>query len=320
MTLAGTWTALVLAAFYYSNLHPDFRWIWTAALPAFFLETLFYLGSVFENTRTAWADVLSASARRAAALWISALLPYLVFSLAAGTFVRNALLLIAGLSAIYAFWYVVFPRRIAYDIGFLVIAAFPFVARVFGRLYQSPDPHLRVDILGHLMWIRLGVLILLVLREWNAGPFGLWPRSREWRNGFIWFAAAILPLTATALALHAVHYSPVQGPWWRFLAIAAGTFLGAFAVITLGEELFFRSVIQRAIDRASGSVVLAVILSSLLFGGVHLWYRHFPNWQWAVVATVLGVFCGIAYAQTGSIRASMVTHSLTIMMWRMIFQ
>jgi uncharacterized protein len=320
ITLVCTWAALGLAALYYSNLHPGFHWIWTAAFPAFVLETLFYLGSVFENTRRAWGDAIPSPRAKAAALWVSAILPYLVFSLAAGTFVLNAFYLVAGLSAVFVFWYVLLPRRTAYDIGFMIIAAVPFVARIFGRLYQSPDPHLKVDVLGHLMWIRLGVVILLVLRKWDAGPVGLWPRRDEWKSGSIWFAAAILPVTAVALAVHGVRYVPPEGPWWRILGIAAGTFVGAFAVLTLGEELFFRGGIQRAVVTAFGSPVVAVIVSSLLFGSVHLWYRHFPNWPWAIVASVLGVFCGLAYAQTGSIRASMITHSLTIVVWRMIFR
>jgi len=320
ITLLCTWVALVLTAFYYSKLHPDFHWIWTAAFPAFVLETLFYLGSVFENARTAWADTIPSPWGKAATLWVSAILPYLVFSLAVGTFLPNAFYLVAGLSAVFVFWHVLLPRRAAYDLGFLIIAAVPFVARIFSRLYQSPDPHLRVDILGHLMWIRLGVVTLLIFRHWDPGPVGLWPRPGEWKSGAIWFAAAILPVTAVALGFHGVRYVPPEGPWWRILGIAAGTFIGAFAVLTLGEELFFRGAIQRGLGSTFGSPVAALIVSSLLFGSVHLWYRHFPNWQWAIVATVLGVFCGLAYAQTGSIRASMVTHSLTIVVWRMIFR
>ena len=33
-----------------------------------------------------------------------------------------------------SFWYVVLPHRIAYDVGFLVIAAAPLVLQVFRRL------------------------------------------------------------------------------------------------------------------------------------------------------------------------------------------
>lgn len=310
----------MLAASYYSKLHPDFHWIWTAAFPAFVLETLFYLGSVFESTRTIWANAVRSPKAKAAALWVSAILPYLVFSLSAGTFVPNALYLLAGLSAVFVFWHVLLPRRAAYDVGFLVVAAVPLITHIFVRLYRSPDIHLRVDILGHLMWIRLGIVALLLLREWDAGPVSLWPCAVEWKSGTLWFAAGIVPITAIAFALGGIRYLPVAGPWWHFAGIAGGTFIGAFAVLTLGEELLFRGVIQRAIADYSGSTVAAVAVAALTFGGAHLWFRgHFPNWQWVIVAGVLGIFCGVAYAQTGSIRASMVTHSLTVVLWRLFF-
>ena len=63
----------------------------------------------------------------------------------------------------------------------------------------------------------------------------------------------------------------------------------------------------------------ALILTSILFGGVHLWFRHFPNWQWVIIAGTLGWFCGRARNQAGSIRAAMVTHTLVITTWRAFF-
>ena len=62
-----------------------------------------------------------------------------------------------------------------------------------------------------------------------------------------------------------------------------------------------------------------LLLTSLLFGSVHLWYRPFPNWRIAVLAAVAGVFYGLAYRQARSIRASMVTHALTVTAWRLFF-
>jgi len=52
---------------------------------------------------------------------------------------------------------------------------------------------------------------------------------------------------------------------------------------------------------------------------VHLWYRPFPNWRIAILAAVAGVFYGLAYRQARSIRASMVTHALTVTAWRLFF-
>jgi membrane protease YdiL (CAAX protease family) len=65
---------------------------------------------------------------------------------------------------------------------------------------------------------------------------------------------------------------------------------------------------------------VAVIVSSALFGCAHLWVHDFPNWKRAVVAGVLGIACGYAYAQAKSIRAPMVTHTLVVVTWRMLFR
>jgi membrane protease YdiL (CAAX protease family) len=57
----------------------------------------------------------------------------------------------------------------------------------------------------------------------------------------------------------------------------------------------------------------------LLFGAAHFWFRTFPNWRFAAVAAVAGVFYGLAFRQARSIRASMVTHALTVTAWRLFF-
>ncbi len=291
----------------------------TAALPAFLLEVSFYLASMFESTRDAFARI-SARRSQAALLWISSLLPYLVFAFAAGTFTRNAFYVLAALTAILSFWYAVLPRRFAYDAGFLIIAAAPILLRVFLRIYASPDPHVRVDVLGHLMWIRAGVLALLVLREWRPGPFSLWPRASEWRSGLLWFIVSVLPIVAIALSLHDARYEPLHGAWWQVAGIAIGTFFGMLWVVALGEELFFRGVIERALLNTWASPVGAILLSAVFFGAAHLWFHQFPSWRRACVAALLGIACGISYWRSGSVRAPMVTHAMVVTTWRILFK
>ncbi|MDQ2774055.1 MAG: CPBP family intramembrane metalloprotease [Acidobacteriota bacterium] len=289
-------------------------------MPAFLFETLFYLSSVFENTRLRFARASSAHAK-AGLLWISALVPYLIFSLSTGTFQRNAFYVLALLAGALAFWHAILPRRLAYDIGFLVIAAAPFITRVFPRIYLSPNPHvLRIDILGHLMWIRVGLVAILVLREWDPGPVSLWPTRREWRTGALWFAIGIIPIALVSLLVHDTRLQLHAGPWWLLLALAVGTFFGFLWVVALGEELFFRGVIERGLLKSWRSPVAAVLVSSLLFGAAHLWFRPFPDGRRATVALILGIFCGLACLKSGSIRASMVTHSLVVVTWRILFK
>jgi membrane protease YdiL (CAAX protease family) len=60
-------------------------------------------------------------------------------------------------------------------------------------------------------------------------------------------------------------------------------------------------------------------VTAVLFGAVHIWYREFPNWKLAVLAVLAGVFYGLAFRQGKGIRASMVTHALTVTMWKTFF-
>jgi membrane protease YdiL (CAAX protease family) len=91
-------------------------------------------------------------------------------------------------------------------------------------------------------------------------------------------------------------------------------------VVALGEELFFRGVIERALLNGWRSPVPAVLLSAILFGSAHLWFHEFPNWRRALIATLLGLGCGMAYLRNGSVRAPMVTHALVVTTWRVFFK
>lgn len=289
----------------------------TAALPAFLVEAIFYLGAGIEASR-AWLDRIRVPRLKAILLWVSAVLPYCIFSIAAGTFDRNAFYLLAMLTGLLAFWHVHFPRRVAYDVGFLVIAAAPIILHVFQRIYRSPDDT-RIDILGHIMWIRLGISALLILRQWRPGAFGFWPDRSEWRTGLVWYLIFVIPIVLLALGTHDVSFQPVTGPWWKVAASAVGTFFGSLWVVAFSEELFFRGVIERVLLDKVGSVAVAIAVSAVLFGSVHLGVGQFPNWRRALTAILLGVALGLVYSRTESVRASMVTHAFVVTTWRVVF-
>jgi len=95
-----------------------------------------------------------------------------------------------------------------------------------------------------------------------------------------------------------------------------GTYFGVLWVVALGEEFFFRGFLQFVLMRRIGDV-LGLILASVLFGVAHLAYR--PDWRYVVLASVLGLFCGMACLKARSMRASMVTHALVVTAARLLF-
>ena len=303
------------AASLYSRQHLNSSWILSAALPALLCEAFFYQASIFNQTRELFKK-LRPPKLQALLLWLSALIPYLIFSLAANIFNQNCFYLLAVLTAVLSFWFVILPRRPAYDIGFLIVAAAPQITGVFKRIYILKQ----ADILGHLAWIHVGVIALLILREWKPGQFGFWPTSREWQIGLFVFLLAIAPLIGLSNQVHFAHFVLPHAAWWRLSGEGIGTFFGILWVVALSEELFFRGFIQKAMENHWRNPFFAILLSAPLFGAAHLWVHAFPNWPHALVATLLGVACGTAYWWAGSVRASMVTHALVVVTWRLFFQ
>jgi membrane protease YdiL (CAAX protease family) len=319
VALVFIWLALGVASIIFAHRLENSYWITVALLPAFLVESFFYLAAGFESARAVFASIGSPS-RQALLLLVSGLLPYFILSTPTGLLRLNSFLLLGGLVAVCSFWHVILPRRPAFDIGFLILIAAPLIARAFPRIYLTPDPSLTTNILGHLMWIRVTVLAFLVIRGWDAGPIGFWPSWREWRWGSLTFALAAIALGIAAQFIHFASFAPAHGEWWWIAAKAIGYFFGTFWVVAFFEELFCRGVVLRGLKKLALPSWVAILISSLAFGSVHLWYHQFPNWSFVIMASIAGVFYAMAYLRGGSVRASMVTHALTVTAWRMLFK
>lgn len=247
-------------------------------------------------------------------LLASAVLPYLIYSLSTGVFRWEALVVLAAIAGAAAFWYVWLPRNTVSDLLFLALAVTVVVTKAFPRIYARARPSSRIEILGTLMWIRLGITVLLSVRGAENPGFGLFPRAREWRSGVLHFLAFLPIGAALALALGFTRPRAPSVAWWKI----AGVFAGMLWVVALGEEFFFRGVIQRRLADWRGETT-EIVFTSVLFGVAHLGYGPFPNWRFALVASVAGLCYGHAYSKTRSVRASMVAQALVNTVWRTCF-
>ncbi len=284
-------------------------------LPAFLMEVGFFYVLGMDRLRARiekWPP-----AGTAVALTIAAVLPYSAAELALGSFRSKSFLIIAGLAAIVSFWYVVLPQRPATDMLLLALVGFVWLSRILPQQYASP-PKLQLPALAQLMWFRTGVFAMVVLRKSYDVGFGLWPDKRHWRIGVLWFVV-YLPIAAV-LAWWVGFARPrlPQGSFDRTILFTAATFFGVLWVLALGEEFFFRGLLQQWMTGWFGDWG-GLIGASLVFGSVHLWFRSFPNWRIVPLAVLLGLCCGMAFRQTKSIRASMVTHALVVTTWRIFF-
>ena len=69
-----------------------------------------------------------------------------------------------------------------------------------------------------------------------------------------------------------------------------GTFIGILWVTAISEEFIFRGLLQPWLERWTASPIAALIITSLLFGSVHLGFHGpFPNWRFSICAAILGL-------------------------------
>lgn len=252
---------------------------------------------------------------RAAATTASAAPAYILYALGTGQFSFRSLTLILLLAAIASFWYVVLPKRPSFDLLFLVFLGSVYLLKCFQILYPNPLPRTYANVLGTLMWVRIGMMAVLSLRQMGGIGFGFIPRREDWWTGFRFYLYFLPFGIGLALALNFLRPDPIPLSV-KTIGVAIATFLGTLWVLAAMEEVFFRGLLQQILARELGGAVKGLIVASVLFGLVHLPYRSFPNWRFALLATIAGLFYGAAYRRARSVRASMVTHALVVTTWR----
>ena len=317
-TLVVVWTAACIATYIYSQQQNIPSWIALAVLPAFLVEFGFYLAPGFPRVRRAF-EQLGSKPVRATFLSAGAIIPYLIESFGTGTFHISSLLALLAVAMVASFWYAWIRPSIPADLLFLAFMAAVYLSKLFDQIYLHPAPHVALDILGRLMWIRVGLMAVLSLRSLEDARFGFVPTSREWGIGVRQYLL-FLPVGAViAYLLHFARFRPPTLEWWKFALLVIGTFLAFLWVVGLAEEFFFRAFLQQLLARGMRSDAIGLIFASVLFGLAHLAFRPFPNWRFAIIGGIAGVFYGLAFLQARSVRASMVTHALVVTTWRVFF-
>jgi membrane protease YdiL (CAAX protease family) len=248
--------------------------------------------------------------RFAALLVVTAALPYLAYTIPIHYFDWFDFYRLVGLIITLAFWYIVFPLEPWSDLLFLLGPSAVMITKVFKQIYQSPLPHIQLDILGKLMLIHVAALAVLVLRGLTGIKPGLLPTRHEAWIGLRTFLLFLPVGLVPALLFHIKVRTP-PFPLWYAMPI----FAGIYVTVAFSEEFAFRGVLQQHLTVFMGKWP-ALAVASVVFGLVHLNFSGlFPNWHMVTLAALAGLFYGWAYQEAGGIRASMITHSLTVTVW-----
>jgi len=320
------WTAAALAlpviagliavvAWYIAErgIAPELAW---AVLPAFLLEVILYGLSGTPAVRARFASV--SDIRLALGLTLVAPASYILLTAPLGNFHLWQFAGVTALAGMASFWYIALPRSLGADLGYLALIAAPILFKTFNQLYPDPSPRLPGETVGVLMWYRTMLVSVLCIRRMEGIGFGFLPARRDWVIGvrnFLWF---LVPGFALALAIGFTQVKDVRFDG-RLLLLSILTFAGVLWVLAVAEEFIFRGLLQQHLARLFRSNTAGLVVASIIFGCGHLAYRQFPNWRFALLATLAGIFYGRAFLQAGSIRAAMVTHALVVTTWKMFF-
>jgi membrane protease YdiL (CAAX protease family) len=168
------------------------------------------------------------------------------------------------------------------------------------------------------MKLALIVLFLYVVTLSNRLPdvgFTFSLNRRDWREVLINFA--LFGIIAIPIGLVTGFIKPSTALPSLLEMIVRG--IAIFLFIALPEEILFRGVIHRYLERVlRWSPVATLILSSVIFGAAHL--DNPPNvGYYFILATIAGIFYGRTFVRTGKVVPAALVHLAVDWMWSVLF-
>jgi membrane protease YdiL (CAAX protease family) len=256
----------------------------------------------------------------AAALPLLLLAPYLLYAAGTRSFSWSALLkLTAYLLAPAILLLPDYRRHRATanwrDFAAMAAIAIPIPAGWLRDIWTWPE---NLYFLLPLTAVCSGVYAFVVVRRLDGVGYCLLWRKADVRTGvanWILFTLIAIPL---GYALHFIRFHP-NSVSWSSLGLQ---FVGIYLTIAVPEELMFRGILQNLLEKSirrgpagRGGLVIA----SVIFGASHFHHPPVPNWRYCIMATVAGLFYGVAYQTRRRISSSALTHALVDTLWHFWF-
>jgi hypothetical protein len=169
-----------------------------------------------------------------------------------------------------------------------------------------------------LFCVAVGAYAFLAVRNLEGVGYRLFWRRADAFDGAVNFVAFSLLGIPLGLALQFIHPHTLEAS----LGAVLGQFVGIYLTIAIPEEFLFRGVLQNFLARSIPSGykgVYGLLIASLVFGASHLHHAPVPNWRYAIMATLAGIFYGNAYRTRQRLCASALTHALVDTVWHFWF-
>lgn len=248
------------------------------------------------------------------------LIPYFILAFGTGTFSFLALAKLCAYIAIPTVFLLPNRRYSAENASWRDFAAmlslgFPVSAGWLSHIWIWPED---IYIFRPIFCVCVGAYAFLVVRNLKDAGYKLLFKKGDLTEGGINFLAFIILAIPLGLVLHFIHPHARNVGVFTFLV----DFVGVYLTVAIPEEFLFRGILQNLLVKTfkpphhgrNGLLVAAVI-----FGLSHLHHAPVPNWRYAIMATVAGIFYGNAWSARKRTSASAFTHAMVDTAWHFWF-
>jgi CAAX protease family protein len=196
----------------------------------------------------------------------------------------------------------------------LLLIWLPVELRWMYRLFPYPPP--LTHTLTILLAISTGVAAFLLLRRHDGIGYAL-----DWRRGyFAHFATLFIAFAAIAIPLGMKIGFIAWAPSLARLRAAPLTIIGILFFTAWPEEFLFRGLLQNLLSKTLKSSWLGLFVAAVIFGFAHILHSPFPNWKYVALASIAGVFYGLAWMRTKSLVPGVLIHALVDISWHILFR
>jgi CAAX protease family protein len=248
------------------------------------------------------------------------LIPYLILAYTTHTFSRLALVKLAAYIAVPTF--LLLPNRLYYveraswrDFAAIASLAVPVGAGWLSGIFVWPED---IYIFRPIFCVCVGAYAFFVIRSLKDAGYKLLFTPGDLTEGIINFLAFILLAIPLGLWLHFIHPHMHHFSVFTFIA----DFVGVYLTVAIPEEFLFRGILQNLLVKTFKHPhhgVKGLLAASVIFGLSHLHHAPVPNWRYAIMATVAGVFYGNAWRVQKRTSSSAFTHALVDTVWHLWF-
>ena len=167
-----------------------------------------------------------------------------------------------------------------------------------------------------LFAINVALAAFLVVRRMEGVGYSIgWRRDWAILATLCFLSIALIDIPA-GIVLRFMQFDPGAARWHTAPVVLLGTFL----FTAWPEEFLFRGLLQRLLQASLRNETAGWIAAAVVFGISHIAIGVYPNWRYVLLASVAGVFYGLAWRKTGSIFPGAIVHAVVDVTWHLLFR